>query len=92
MTNGIAVLYDLRTPENVDYSMNIITVLASRGIAFDISPNSDRGVALIIAGSIYSVEDIEKNQKDILKYASKIDKMNRRKLIRARESDLAKMS
>jgi len=92
MTNAIAVLYDFRTSENMDYSMNIITALASRGIAFDISQNSERGVALIVDGAIYSVDDIERNQKDILKYASKIDKMNRRKLVRARESDLAKMS
>jgi len=92
MTNGIAVLYDFKTPKNIDYSMSIITALASRGVAFDISPNSERRVALIINGSIYSPEDIGKNQKDILKYAEKIDKMNRQRLRRARESELARMS
>ena len=92
MTNAVAVLYDLRTPENTDYSLNIITTLASRGIAFDISQNRERGVALIVNGTIYSPEQIEQRQKDILKYAEKIDKMKRRELIRARESGLAKMS
>ena len=87
MTNAIAVLYDLTTEENREYSINIITTLASRGIAFDMSESDDSRVCLIVDGSIYDPDFIKEHQKDVLKHASRIDRM-----IRKREGRLVEIA
>ena len=79
MTNAIAVLYDLSTEENRSYSMNIISALASRGIAFDISAGEGGRVCLIVDGSTYAPGFIEANQDAVLKHAERTDKMMRKK-------------
>ena len=88
----IKVLYDLRELDTAEKSMYVLNLLSSRGVAFEAVQNAGRGVVIVVKGREYSPDDIEMHGKDILGQIEKVDNANRERVVRARESELARMS
>jgi len=88
MTLAIGFYYDRSTPKNVRESDEIVQILASRGIAFDYSLNNfvekdlmGRPI-LIIDGIIFGVEQIERDSREVLYLAQKVDLERRQRELR----------
>jgi len=79
MAHAIVLYYDRSTPKNEKYSDNIVTALASRGIAFGYERNNfinkdfQGEVVLGIDGVWFFARDCNQDWKGVLKFAQKID-------------------
>ena len=69
------MLYNFSNKQDRDYSLNMIATLACEGVAFEMAQKvKDEPVSLVVDGSVYDPDFIEKNQADILNQIRKIKK------------------
>ncbi len=82
MPPAIAVLYDFSNEQNTANSLNIIATLAYQGVSFEIAHKmEDEPITLIIDGTIYCVEYIQKYEEDVLEEIKRIKKSELEKAV-----------